>query len=183
MHFMASKVWRQTAAGIFLAAVLAHCTPSNPDVEKKKAQAATPEFRFSSAPAVQQLREPGDWCYETLSDAVVINAETKDYNRRYFFVGNGVYKILLRKNDRVASFFVNQNAGRPLELFTSSQFPFCLSSQKHFVIEGNQVHYDNGQDIRFIMETQTVENARRITLVFPPDAGYGLTVHRCPTCK
>jgi hypothetical protein len=151
--------------------------PKNPVGETKQAQ--PPAFVFSTKATESVIRSANNWCELPFEEAVVINAETTNLNRRYFAVGNGVYKIVVRKGNTAAPFMV-QRRGASLEVFTSDQFPTCLARRSYFSVveEGRTLKYSNPPYYDFRVETEPWENAVKVTLEFPPGTDNGLIVHR-----
>ncbi|MCC6411532.1 MAG: hypothetical protein IT270_07720 [Saprospiraceae bacterium] len=153
---------------------------SNPgETDKGQAQTQPPAFVFSTKAAESNIRSQNNWCNLPFEEAVVINAETNKLNRRYFAVGSGVYKIVVRKGNTAAPFMV-QRKGASLEVFTSDQYPTCLARRTYFRVleDGRTLKYDNPPYYDFHVETEPWENALKVTIEFPPDTDNGLIVHR-----
>jgi hypothetical protein len=158
--------------------------PEAGKTENQAAATAGPAFRFSTAPAVVQPRVEGNWCDGAFEEGVPINAEAADPNRRYFSVSDGVYMITVRLGTTVSSWMARPAGGGVVEVFTSANFPLCLSKQSSFHLRPNGagLDFDNERKLNYGLEVQGV-GPQRITLDFPPGAGYGVTVRRCATCR
>jgi hypothetical protein len=162
---------------VLVLAIYACTNPNEPDKETKQKQ--PPAFVFSTKAAETVIRSSSNWCNLPFEEAVVINAESTNLNRRYFAVGSGVYKVVVRKGNTAAPFMV-QRRGASLEVITSNQFPICLARRSYFdVIEdGRTLKYNNPPYYDFRVETEAWQNALKVTLEFPPGTDYGLIVHR-----
>lgn len=79
----------------------------------------------------------------------------------------------------MASFFLLKK-GDTLEVFTSDQFPECLSSKTNFELEasGTRFRYNNQRHIDFGISTEQVGGVLRIWIDMPVGSHYGLSVRR-----
>lgn len=136
----------------------------------------TPGFVFSS-------QAPGsgtaNWCREPLPNAVPINADPENQNRRIFMIDNGPCYVTVGYGNIVAS-FVLKKSGNSVELFTSDNMPECLSKRSNFTIasQGNSFHYDNLKHISFDVFYQSHSNGTQIVLEMPPETYYGITARK-----
>lgn len=165
----------------FLMSAIGACThPKETDQEAIQ----TPAFVFSTKAAEMVIRSTNNWCNLPFEEAVVINAETTNLNRRYFAVGSGVYKVVVRKGNTAAPFML-QRRGAALEVMTSEQFPTCLARRNYFSIieDGRTLQYANPPYYDFRVDTEPWQNAFKVTLEFPPGTDYGLIVHRQKNMK
>jgi hypothetical protein len=166
--------------GILAVPMLVFTTCTNPkETGEENTMGQAPAFVFSDKAAVSDLRSANNWCNFAFEEAVVINAEPTNLNRRYFAVGDGVYKVVVRKGTTAAPFMVKRR-GTSLEIFTSDQYPTCLARRNYFSVveDGRTLKYNNLPYYDFRMETEPWENALKVTLEFPPGTDHGLIVHR-----
>lgn len=167
---------------LFSLASFAACTSSDPG-KVTQPNAAPPasglQFKFSKA-AMETGPEMTNWCHHRFPVAPVINADAANSNRRYFALGEGVFQVVIRLGTTTASFLLKKTGSDTIELFTSNQFPECLSNQVNFTMEDNgaSFRYDNRHHIEFSVSAERVGGGLRIWLDLPPASGYGLTVHQ-----
>lgn len=110
---------------------------------------------------------------------MVLNADPKDFNRRIFNFGNGPYKITVRMGNIVAA-FVLQRAGKQVEIFTSRNYPECLSNQNNFTLlpGTNSFRYDNQKEIRFNVELTNGASSPAVVIDMGKDSPYGIEVRK-----
>lgn len=70
-----------------------------------------PHFRLSQAKAVTGLLAEGDWCLGDFTEAVPLFPHRTDFNKRYFVLGEGLYKVVARGESGAATFFVRRAGG------------------------------------------------------------------------
>lgn len=183
------------SAFLFFALALNLCACQAP--ERKSAN--TPPESTSSAPPssgyyftasksemVKGELQDGDWCKGNFSESVVVNPDREDYNKRWFYLGNGVHKVIVSGSKGASSFMLRKNGERSVEVLTSAQFPMCLSSRKNFDIQdfSTQWGYDNhGGGIIYKTGVVADNNWPRIDIYLPPEGSYGMTVYRCVNCQ
>ena len=167
-------------AALFLVA----CTQS-PSAPAGAEKGASTGFQFSKLAPVSHPDAAGNWCKNSFTDAAQINVDTANTSRRYFLLGDGVYRIATQLGNMTSSFLLRKKGDAGVELFTSDNFPHCLSRKEYFgLAEGGQFFsYDNGNGINYTVELQNSAEGTFIILVFPPDLTYGLNVHRCIGCR
>jgi len=138
-----------------------------------------PHFEFSTAP-VDAL---GDWCKADYSNPVLISGDPANPNNRVFALGEGVHKAVIRMGNIAASFCLLKK-GDVVEVFTSKNFPMCLSRQSSYTMadDGLSFQYDNKLHITYTALFQSSIQGARIVFEFPADFQYGLTVHTCSGC-
>lgn len=148
---------------------------------------AAPQFgvQFSKAAAVTDLRDPESWCNRPFSEAVLINTDPANVNRRFVVLGEGVYRIVVQGGNMSSSFFCRKNNDAKLEVFSSDNFPMCLSNRANFMIntDGNSFQYNNQRGIQYFVEAQPGNAEMPVFIEFQPGAQYGLAVHRCADCR
>lgn len=155
-----------------------------PAVAAPESAPAGLHFRLNNAKIVYGVVEDGNWCAGDYSQTIVINPDRNDYNRRYFYLGDGVYKVIVNGSLGTSSFMLRRTGAEEVEVSTGTQYP-CLSSPKNFLLSGNTDHwdYDNQGGIKYSVNVKPYENWLRLEIVFPPDSGYGLVVDRCSNCQ
>ncbi|MEY4204257.1 MAG: hypothetical protein RL013_1961 [Bacteroidota bacterium] len=160
---------------ILISFLLNACTGNQQNARTEKAQNG---FVFSN-----QTTAPGDdnsFCRKLLPDAVVINADPANTNRRLFLMsGGGVYKVTADFGNIVASFALQQS-GENISVFTSDNNPECLSNRKYFTINesGNILKYNNQQHIFFDVSLEKQDNSTLIVIEYPNNTYYGITVRK-----
>ena len=142
-------------------------------------------FFFSQSPAVTGLKDENSWCNHSFTDAVLINADTGNVNRRYFRLGEGVHRIAVMVGNMTASVVLRQSGEDRVEVFTSDNYPVCLSRRENFTLfdEGASLVYDNKKYIVFTLSGQPGPGGPLILLDIPAKPAYGLNVHRCADCR
>ncbi len=158
--------------------LIGSCT-NNPQQGIENTSTQTPAFVFSNKTAETGLHAENNWCNRPFEEGVVINAETTNLNRRYFAVGDGLYKVVVRRGNTAAPFMVKRR-GAALEIFTSDQYPTCLARRSDFSLigDGRTMLYFNPPYYEFRVETEPWQNALKVTLEFPPGSENGLMIHR-----
>lgn len=164
----------------FLFALLAACGPS--PAPPSAAPAAPPSglhFQFSTA-ALIRGDEDDNVCRGSFPEAQPIFADQVDSKRRWFALGDGLYQVVVDLGTTVASFLVRKKSDTVLEVFTSSQFPECLSKQVYFTLktDGTGFHYNNQQHIEFDVRAEQAGGVLRIWIEMPPVSQYGLMVRK-----
>lgn len=163
---------------------IAACDPSQPASQPAAKNAVT--LQFSKRASVTELNDKNSWCNNSgFTEATLINADPANSNRRFFLLGEGVYGARLQFGNAASSFFLRKAGEKSIELFTSDNFPMCLSRRANFSLagEGTWFRYDNGQGIAYTVETQSSAEGLFVILTLPPTPTYGLTVHRCAECR
>ncbi|HRI61077.1 MAG TPA: hypothetical protein PK228_15165 [Saprospiraceae bacterium] len=159
------------------------CNQTQPSQQGSANTAAA--FQFSKSVAVTHPEAEGNWCNNQFTDAVLINADTANTNRRYFLLGDGIYRVATQLGNMTSSFLLRKQGDRAAELFTSDNFPLCLSKREYFSLAdgGAFFSYDNRKGINYTVELQPTAEGPFIILVFPPGLTYGLNVHHCVGCR
>lgn len=150
-----------------------------------EAGANTPHFEFSTVPAPQDMEGKASWCNESFAEPVVITPDPVNTNKRVIGLGGGVTKVVVNFGNMASSFFLRRSAQNVVEVFTSQNFPRCLSSQANFMLAADRrsFQYDNQQHIQYPVELSGAAGAPSIVLEFPPGSYYGLTAYRCDSCN
>lgn len=163
---------------------IAACTQS-PTAPSGGDKAAATGFLFSKQAPVSHPDAAGNWCKNSFTDAVLINVDTSNTSRRYFLLDDGVHRIATQLGNMTSSFLLRKKGNAGVELFTSDNFPYCLSRKEYFSIAetGAFFRYDNEKGINYTVELQNSAEGTFVILVFPPDLTYGLNVHRCIGCR
>lgn len=160
---------------LLISVLLIACSGNEQDLNTVKTQNS---FVFSD-----QAPETGDengFCRKLLPDAVVVNADPANTNKRLFLMsGGGVYRVTADFGNIVASFALQQN-GDNIKVLTSDNYPECLSNRKYFTIigGGNSLKYDNQQHIFFEISFEKQNNGTLIVMEYPKDTYYGITVRK-----
>lgn len=176
----------KSSAGLLLLALTGvFCTqPQAPD--SKPQEGPPPVFRFSTQHQIAGKDAGGNWCYRYYPQAVPVSATLDNSNRRFFDAPRGIYKVTVPLGKITAStLFRCYGADQPLEVFTSDQFPECLSNAANFQIspDGSTLRYDNRGEIRFTVTAQPNGPFMRIILDMPVGSGYGIEVRLCDNCE
>ncbi len=142
-------------------------------------------FQFSTAAAIPVLEKKGNWCRSSFPDAVLINADPANFNRRFFRIDQGVYKVGIQLGTTIGTFMLRDAGRKKIDLFTSKNFPECLSSLGNFTLsaDASEVTYDNRHYIHFTVDVQQDAGGLVVFLEFPPGSEYGMSVHRCADCR
>lgn len=166
---------------------LVACNQSAPQSHQKTANpGAHTLLQFSKAAAVTELKDANSWCNRPYPESVMIGAQPDDTNRRYFMLGDGLHRVVVQGRNMSSLFFVKKASdGKTAEVFTSDNFPMCLSDRANFTMnpDGNLFNYDNRRGIQYTVEAQTGDGAIAVFIKFEPGVQYGLTVHRCSDCR
>jgi hypothetical protein len=176
---MRSNYFPTLACGYILALLLSACGQA-PTPQQRNAAPAGPFIQFSTATPVPRNEEKGNWCRLDYPEAVLINADAADFNRRFFKIEKGLYKINIHAGTTTNSFILRQSGEKSVDLFTGLHFPECLSSHRNYTLAADgSVAYDNRHKIQYTMHVQYSPTAGLfVVLDLPKDSGYGLTVHR-----
>lgn len=142
-------------------------------------------FQMSRAETVPLFQEEGNWCKRSFKDAALISADRTNYNRRFFRLDDGVFLVGIEWGGTISSFMVRGAGEKKIELFTSKNFPECLSSLANYTVspDATTVAYDNKTKIRYSMDAQRDAAGLILYFDFPPGSEYGLSVHRCTGCN
>ena len=114
-----------------------------------------------------------------LPEAAVISADQENSRLRLFTLAGGPHRVVVDYGHIVGS-FVLQKKWNKVEVFTSDNYPECLSNRENFEIKegGNSFQYDNKKHIIFDVHLLPLANGTQIALEIDPDAGYGIIVRR-----
>ncbi|MBX2892255.1 MAG: hypothetical protein KF734_15110 [Saprospiraceae bacterium] len=158
---------------------------ANQKPEQAKAHAAAATFQFSKAPPITHNDHASNWCNEQFTDAVLVSADPANVNRRIFVLGEGIYRVAVQAGNMASLFLLQKSGEHKVELFTSDNFPLCLSFRKSFGMAPDNAwfNYDNERGIAYTVEAQPTDNGLYIIIVLPPTPTYGLNVHRCVGCQ
>ncbi len=162
--------------------ILLACNESPP--KSPVSQPANVAFQFSKAAANKDLNDPNSWCNGSF-DAVLINADPANVNRRFFQLGEGVHRVAVQLGNATSTFFLKKTGERQVEIFSSDNFPLCASNRANFVLAegGASFSYDNKMHITYSATLQKSPEGLFVILDFPKEVTYGLTVHRCDGCR
>ena len=162
-------------SALLFAVLLNACSGNQVDTAAGK----TPNgFIFSEQAPV--TGDDNSFCRKPLPDAVAINADPVNTNRRLFLMsGGGVYRVTADFGNIVASFALQQSGDR-ISVFTSDNYPECLSNRRYFTINesGSILKYDNQQHIFFNLSFEKKENGTLIVFEYPNNTYYGITVRK-----
>lgn len=120
-----------------------------------------------------------DYCHLPFSDVAVIQPDPSDVNRRLFALSDGPHKITVDYGNIVAAFILKKT-GNEVDVFTSDNFPMCLSNKVNFSLKdgGTLFHYDNHKHINFDMRLVSLPNGVQVAMEIPVDSTYGIIVRR-----
>lgn len=167
----------------FIASFLA-CSQAPKNAESQQKSTAGVAFVFSKDPMVMDMRDPANWCVAHFAENALVNADPNNSKRRYFAMDNQPHKVVVDYLHFTASFIL-QRVGQQVEVFTSDNYPACLSNKANFFInpDGSSFRYDNKKHISFDVMLQEFPNGLQVSLDLPPDSGFGMLVNRCENCK
>ncbi len=161
--------------------LLTHCQPSGPAVPA--IDPATPHFQWSKAPIVLEKEGKANWCNLQFAEGVPINADATNFNRRFFMLNSGTYRVVVRVDDAACSFLLKKKNATTVEIFTDNNFPHCLSSHTNFTLSesGTDLKYTSSR-IEFPLSVlpTTAAGTLQIILELPLNSNYGMLVHREP---
>lgn len=169
--------------------LMAACgTPGKDEAEQKTtASPAVPSpsstggirFEISTAPA-HTGHTADNWCHGRFDQAQVFYPDPANANRRYFVVGAGMYRVAVDLGSTTASFLLRRRGDQVVEVFTSDQFPECLSNRSNLLAGAadNLLVYDNRRHLRFQVAAERVSGQVRCWLEIPAGSGYGLLAHQ-----
>ena len=157
--------------------------PASPQPDKPGANG--PAFQFSKKAPVAHPDAAGNWCNAHFTDAVRINADAANPQRRFFLLEDGIIRVASQLGNMTSSFLLRKTGTHTAELYTSDNLPHCLSRREYFSLTENGAFftYDNTKGIHYTVELQSNNEGLFAILVFPPDLNYGLNVHRCTDCR
>lgn len=166
----------------FFFQILLACNESQPAPQTSQPVGVT--FQFSKAAANKDLNDLNSWCNGAF-DAVLINADPANVNRRFFQMNEGVHRVAVQLGNATNSFFLKKTGEKTVEVFTSDNFPMCASSRANFTLaaDGASLSYDNKMHITYSVTVQLSPEGLFVVLDFPKEITYGLTVHRCGGCR
>lgn len=164
-----------------LLCVALSCTqqPANPGNNSGSKVNAALSFAFSQQPPTPAGNPADNWCRVSFPEAAVISADPANSNRRLFTLSDGPNKVMVDFGNIVAAFILKKS-GHFVEIFTSDNFPECLSRKTSFSLaaDGNSFRYDNQKHIQFEVQLIPLPNGTQIALEMAPGAGYGMIVRR-----
>ena len=166
---------------IFVFQILASCNETQPSSKS----GTTNAIQVSNQPAITNPADARNWCQNQFTDAVPINADTSNMGRRFFLLGEGIHRVAVQLGNMTSSFLIRKAGEKSTELFTSDNFPLCLSKRENFNMaeNGTFFKYDNHKGVEYSTEVQVSPEGLFVVLTFPPDVTYGLNVHRCVGCR
>ena len=136
-------------------------------------------FQFSTA-ALSQSDEDDNWCRSPFPESQPMYADPANSLRRWFALGEGTHHVVVDLGTTAASFFLRKKGDTVLEVFTSDQFPECLSNKANFTLEagGTRFRYNNQRHIDFDISAEEAGGVLRIWIEMPVGAQYGLSVRK-----
>ncbi len=165
---------------LLLAAWACACTENTkPGQLEKSGTNVGPTFAFSTQALVSGDDPENRLCRVSLPEAVVINADPVNSNRRLFTLSNGPHKAFVVFGKMTASFMLEKK-GNKVEVYTSDNYPECLSKKVDFSIgaDGTTFRYSDRRYINFEIQLISLPNGTQIALEMAPGAGYGIEVRR-----
>ena len=166
----------------FLGLAIACTQPNTNQLESKEKEPApapaSSGLSFSFSKQAQSIA-PDNWCHVPFAEAAVVNADPANFERRLFTLSEGPHRVAIDYGTNVAA-FVLQKKGNLVEVFTSENYPECLSNQVNFTIgnDGTSFRYDNKKLLNFDVKLLILPNGTQIALEMPANSGYGVIVRR-----
>lgn len=179
-------VARILPAFIVLAFAACGTSPAPPVASKQdEAPGQGPVLRFSQRPPITGGHVKTNWCLGSFGESLVINAEKDNYNRRYFYLGEGVTKINVSGDGQASGFFLRRSDTSVVEVFHGAQFPDCLSMPSNFIPNenGRAFQYKNPRNLHYSVDIRDDNGQPVITIELPPETYYGMSVNRCINCE
>ena len=169
----------------FLLILFTACQSPTPPAGSGQPAVAGVHFQFSTAASQSGLQDESNWCSHKFQEAVRIDAAAGNSNRRFFALGSGVHHVVVDAGGPSASFMLRKGAGQSIELFTSANYPLCLSDRNHFTIktDNGSLAYNDDRHIQFSAQLAEQNGGYVVILEMAPEAGYGFQVHRCADCQ
>ena len=166
---------------IFLLLLAACQSPSPPAVQDVPPTTSGLHFQFSTA----ALEDDRNWCTHNFHEAIRLDAAADNANRRFFALGSGAHRIAVDAGGQSAAFILKKTSAHTVEVYTSENFPICLSDRSKFSLEtGNKtLVYNNGRQIQLTVELSDQPNGTLVILEMAAGAGYGFLIHRCEDCN
>lgn len=169
---------------LFFLLLLAACQSPAPPAGNSPTNVTGAHLRFSKAPPEAGMRDAQNWCMHSFQEAIRLDAAPANANARVFALGTGAHRVVVEAGNQTASFMLKKTTSQAVEVYTSANFPICLSDRNNFRLDTSDgsLHYNNGKGIQFTMEVAEFANGLSITLEIPAGAGYGFLAHRCEDC-
>ncbi len=147
--------------------------------QPEKNAAIGSNFAFSKQAPTMGNDPANSWCRVPFTEAAVVNADPANFNRRLFALGDGPTKVFVEYGKFTAAFILKKN-GNAVDIYTSDNFPECLSNRANFSIgaDGATFRYNNNRYIDFEVQLIPLPNGTQIALEMAPGAGYGIEVRR-----
>lgn len=160
-------------------------TPEKHQGETPESVSGAPVFQLSTTPPPDPADEGANWCNARFGDQLVINAEQVNTNRRYFFPGPGITKLVVGPSGATATLLLEPTGDGNLSLYTGANFPECLSQPANISPAGGAsiLRYNNYKNVDFRMELQEESGHLKVILELPPGARYGVSAQQCPECQ
>lgn len=166
--------------------------PSQPETSRPgnaasgvPASVSSPGFRFPQMEPVTGGTVQNNWCLGSFDQAVIINAEKTNENRRYFYVGQGVTKIAIGWSGLLTGFLLKPAGNGVIEVFHGGHFPECLSMPSNFSLAegGRVVQYRNSQGLNFKLDLHIEKGFDVVTVEFPENGQYSMLATHCSNCE
>lgn len=169
---------------LLLAAACQSGSETTPATAQQQAL-VTRHFRFSPAKSAKGLLAQGDWCQGDFKEGIPLFPHRTDVSRRYFFFGDGLYKVAVQGASGSSSFFIRRTEGETVDLYTGDNFPTCLSQRQNFTLaaDGHEFVYDNGYRNANHYTVGLNPEGGQVEIALPTEGVLGITVHRCANCQ
>ena len=141
-------------------------------------------FKFGSRSAALNPQDLSNWCATQYGNALLVSADPENFYRRLFMLSEIPTKVIIDYGHQTASFMLHRQ-GNQIEVFTSDNFPACLSNKANFQItpDGTSFRYDKKRAVSCDIYAKTTAEGTQIVLDLPSKGGHGLSVVPCLNCK
>ncbi len=130
------------------------------------------------------MKDPANWCMAQFGEAVMINADPKNFYHRLIALNENPIKLVVDFGHLAAAFMLCK-VGDQVEIYTSDNLPGCLSNRKNFQLspDGSSFRYDNLKEINFDVYFHELPSGVQIEIDLPANGNLGIAGVQCPTCK
>jgi hypothetical protein len=137
-------------------------------------------MRFSTAAAESMdPANPNNLCKKKFEEPIGLQPDATDPQRRWIGDADGLYRVVIDLGN-LRSAAIVRKTGQQAEVFTSAQYPQCLSARPNFSLspDGTSVHYQGMKNLSY--DLGMVDS--RLGLRLPEGVQMGVTVYRCTSC-
>lgn len=164
--------------------VLGGCQQAPKQASPASKQNSFTTFKFGARTAALNAKDLSNWCATQYGNALLVSADPENFYRRLFMLSEVPTKVIIDYGHQTASFMLHRQ-GNQIEIFTSDNFPACLSNRANFQItpEGTAFRYDNKREVSCDVYAKTTADGTQIVLDLPSKGGHGLSVVPCLNCQ